>query len=259
MNKIENIKGLLIDLEGVLYSDNKVIDGSIETIDKLRKKYKIRFLTNTTTTSRNSIFKKLINLEFNLKEDDIFTPSIAINHFLKNNNINNIFLMTNPDLVPDFKNFIIDDKSPKAVIIGDIYKEFNWITLNHVFQLINNNECLLIALHKNKYCMREDTISLDLGPFISALEYASNKNEVVIGKPEKDFFDLAINSLNLNKDEILMIGDDIISDIKGSKDNLIKAIQVKTGKYQKHDENSNFIQPDIRIKSINDLPNVINN
>ena len=56
-----------------------------------------------------------------------------------------------------------------------------------------------------------------------------------------------------------MIGDDIISDIKGSKDNLIKAIQVKTGKYQKHDENSNFIQPDIRIKSINDLPNVINN
>ena len=38
MNKIENIKGLLIDLEGVLYSDNKVIDGSIETIDKLRKK-----------------------------------------------------------------------------------------------------------------------------------------------------------------------------------------------------------------------------
>ena len=71
--------------------------------------------------------------------------------------------------------------------------------------------------------------------------------------------DLAINSLNLNKDEILMIGDDIISDIKGSKDNLIKAIQVKTGKYQKHDENSNFIQPDIRIKSINDLPNVINN
>ena len=107
--------------------------------------------------------------------------------------------------------------------------------------------------------MREDTISLDLGPFISALEYASNKNAVVIGKPEKDFFDLAINSLNLNKDEILMIGDDIISDIKGSKDNLIKAIQVKTGKYQKHDENSNFIQPDIRIKSINDLPNVINN
>ena len=164
-----------------------------------------------------------------------------------------------PDLVPDFKNFIIDDKSPKAVIIGDIYKEFNWITLNHVFQLINNNECLLIALHKNKYCKREDTISLDLGPFVSALEYASNKKAIVIGKPEKDFFDLAINSLNLNKDEILMIGDDIISDIKGSKDNLIKAIQVKTGKYQKHDENSNFIQPDIRIKSINDLPNVINN
>ena len=259
MNKIENIKGLLIDLEGVLYSDNKVIKGSIETIDKLRKKFKIRFLTNTTTTSRNSIFKKLINFKFNLKEEDIFTPSIAINYFLNKNKIKNIFLMTNSNLSPDFKNFIIDNKSPQAVIIGDIYKEFNWASLNHVFQLIRNNECLLIALHKNKYCKREGRIALDLGPFVTALEYASNKNAIVIGKPEKDFFDLAIRSLNLNKNEILMIGDDIISDIKGSKDNFIKAIQVKTGKYQEQDENPNFIQPDIRIKSINDLPNVINN
>ena len=46
---------------------------------------------------------------------------------------------------------------------------------------------------------------------------------------------------------------DLFQKQKTSKDNLIKAIQVKTGKYQKHDENSNFIQPDIRIKSINDL------
>ncbi len=259
MNKLENIKGLLIDLEGVLYSDNKVIDGSIETIDKLREKFKIRFLTNTTTTSRNSIFKKLIDLKFNLKEEDIFTPSIAINDFLIKNKINNIFLMTNSHLVPDFKNFIIDDKSPQAVIIGDIYKEFNWTSLNHVFQLIKDNECLLIALHKNKYCKRNGKIALDLGPFVTALEYASNKNAIVIGKPEKDFFDLAIRSLDLNKNEILMIGDDIISDIKGSKDNSIKAIQVKTGKYQEQDENSVFIQPDIRIRSINDLPNVINN
>ena len=60
MTKISEIKGLLIDLEGVIYSSNEIIKGSVNTISKLKKNFKIRYLTNTTTTSRNSIFNKLI-------------------------------------------------------------------------------------------------------------------------------------------------------------------------------------------------------
>ena len=37
MTEITDVKGLLIDLEGVLYSDNKLITGSIEAIKELRK------------------------------------------------------------------------------------------------------------------------------------------------------------------------------------------------------------------------------
>ena len=108
-------------------------------------------------------------------------------------------------------------------------------------------------MHKNKYCKRNDKISLDLGPFVSAIEYATSKEAIIIGKPSKEFFDLAINSLNLNKDEIIMIGDDINADIGGSKSQNISAIQVKTGKYQQNDESDHFIQPDYRIDSIADL------
>ena len=50
-----------------------------------------------------------------------------------------------------------------------------------------------------------------------------------------------------------MIGDDIFSDIGGAKSNNIKAIQVKTGKYQLKDESQEIIQPDYRINSIADL------
>ena len=51
MTEFTDVKGLLIDLEGVLYSDNKLITGSIEAIKELRKNnLKLRFLTNTTTT-----------------------------------------------------------------------------------------------------------------------------------------------------------------------------------------------------------------
>ena len=50
-----------------------------------------------------------------------------------------------------------------------------------------------------------------------------------------------------------MIGDDIISDIKGAKDFGIQSIQVKTGKFQKEDCSNKFIQPDQRIDSIVNL------
>ena len=59
--------------------------------------------------------------------------------------------------------------------MGDIYKNFNWEILDRIFKLIYLNNAALIALHQNKYCMRNENVSLDLGPFVKAIEYASNK------------------------------------------------------------------------------------
>lgn len=253
VNIFNNIKGLLIDLEGVIYSEDKIIDNSIETITKLKKKFKIKYLTNTTTKSRQLIYQKLHKLNLPLAEIDIFSPSIAINDFLNQKKIKKIYLMAEPEIEEDFNHFILDDENPEAIIIGDIYKKFNWDSLNKVFELLNNSKAILLALHKNKYCKRNNKIALDLGPFIQALEYASSKNAIVIGKPEKKFFDIAINSLNLNKNEVIMIGDDIIADIQGAKNHNIKAIQVRTGKFRSEDISIKYIQPDLRLDSLKDL------
>ena len=78
MEIFNKTKGLLIDLEGVLYVGDELIPHSIETIKKLKERFLIRYLTNTTTTSRNSIFQKLKSMNLPLDENDIFTPSIAI-------------------------------------------------------------------------------------------------------------------------------------------------------------------------------------
>ena len=53
-----------------------------------------------------------------------------------------------------------------------------------------------------------------------------------------------------------MIGDDINSDVVGSINANLKAIQVKTGKFQKKDVD-NVIQPHHRIESIADLPKLL--
>ena len=77
-----------------------------------------------------------------------------------------------------------------------------------------------------------------------------------MGKPEKNFFDLAVKDLDIINDKILMIGDDITSDIEGSINANLKAIQVKTGKFQEKDLEYSF-QPHYRIESINELPKLL--
>ena len=70
---------------------------------------------------------------------------------------------------------------------------------------------------------------------------------------------MAIENKRVSKNEVVMIGDDIESDIKGEKDFGIKTIQVKTGKYKETDSDNKFTQPDERIESIVDVVNLLKN
>ena len=75
----------------------------------------------------------------------------------------------------------------------------------------------LIALEKDRYWMDRDGLSLSAGPFVSALEFATGKHAVVMGKPSRSFFELALMDMDLRPEEVAMIGDDIFTDIAGAQ------------------------------------------
>ena len=75
----------------------------------------------------------------------------------------------------------------------------------------------LIALEKDRYWMAPDGLSLSAGPFVAALEYATGKTATVVGKPSEAFFDLALEDMGLCRDQVAMIGDDIITDTGGAQ------------------------------------------
>ena len=257
MKEITGVKGLLIDLEGVLYSDNNLIPGSLEVIKELKKNsLKLRFLTNTTTAPRKIIFNKLYDFGFDIEEKEIFTPIIATKNYLRENRVKRIALITNIEIIEEFNDYEITQKNPEAVIMGDIYKNFKWDILDRIFKLVYLQNAALIALHQNKYSMRDGEVSLDLGPFVKAIEYSSGKKSILMGKPEKNFFDLAVKDLGISNDNILMIGDDISSDIEGSINANLKAVQVKTGKFQIKDLKFST-QPHYLIDSIAELPKLL--
>ena len=223
------IKGLLIDLDGTLYVEGEPVPGCREALTKLRSSgLLLRFVTNTTRKPRREVLLGLRSMGFEAEEAEIFTPARAAALVLRNRRC---YPLVADSLLEDLEGMVPDDESPEYVLVGDLGEGFTYARLNATFRhLMGGAE--LLALQKNRYWRRENGLSLDAGPFVAALEYASGKTAAVVGKPEKEFFRLALKDLgDLKTQEVAMVGDDPEADVAGAKDAGLKGVQVKTGKY----------------------------
>jgi ribonucleotide monophosphatase NagD (HAD superfamily) len=88
---------------------------------------------------------------------------------------------------------------------------------------------------------------------VKALEYATGREAVVMGKPATAFFDTAVSMLGCETGECLMVGDDIRGDIAGSQACGLKAALVRTGKFSASDLETEIV-PDLILDSICGLP-----
>lgn len=112
----------------------------------------------------------------------------------------------------------------------------------------------LIAVQRNLYWQNDDGLSLDAGPFITALETAAGVEATVVGKPAAQFFEGAAARLGLPLSEIAMIGDDLLSDVGGAQEAGAHGVLVRTGKFRSSDLESSTVRPDVVLDSIAQLP-----
>jgi HAD superfamily hydrolase (TIGR01458 family) len=155
-------------------------------------------------------------------------------------------------LLEDLEGVTLSQVRPDYVLVGDLGEGFTYDRLNAAFRYLMDGAALL-ALQRNRYWRKEDGLSLDAGPFVAALEYASGKSATVIGKPERGFFQLALEELGLEPNEVAMVGDDAEADVAGAQEAWLKGIQVKTGKYRPGAEG----EPDLVLDSFAGLPEAL--
>lgn len=245
-----SFKAVLCDIGGVLYVGDRVVEGAVEAIDRLKENYPVRFLTNTTQKTADQVVKKLRDLGFHIEPHEIITALNVTRTFLEQQRSSAYFILTN-----DAEKFFDDlgDLSKRYVVIGDAQDNFSYQNMNAAFrQLQEGSE--LIAAAKNRYFKNEDgTLSMDAGCFVSALEYASGQEARIIGKPSREFYHLACDGMGISPEDIVMIGDDIESDILGAQNAGLRAILVRTGKFSPNDL-TRGIKPDKIIDSISCLP-----
>jgi HAD superfamily hydrolase (TIGR01458 family) len=140
----------------------------------------------------------------------------------------------------------------RYVVVGDLGEAWDFPTLNRAFRLLHSSvEAELIALGLTRFWQADDGLRLDTAPYVAALECATGRKPVVLGKPAERFSHAAAEKLGLAPGEILMIGDDVRVDVGGAQQAGLKGALVKTGKYRAGDENAG--SPDYVIDSIADL------
>ena len=188
----------------------------------------LRYVTNTTRKPRSAVYERLTSLGFDVEEDDILTPARVAARWVRDRTC---FPLVDEALLEDLDNVSLADETPDYVLVGDLGEGFTYGRLNEAFRMLMDGTELL-ALQRNRYWSTGGELSLDAGPFVAALEYASGKTATVVGKPEQSFFRLALESLELESAEVAMVGDDPESDVAGAQAAGLYGIQVKTGKYR---------------------------
>ena len=244
------VRGLLVDLDGTLYVGDEPVEGAREVIGKLKAGgLKIRYVTNTTRRPRREVGEQMLSLGFEVEEAEIFTPARAAAGLIGEKSC---YPLVDESLLEDLQGVALTELHPDHVLVGDLGEGFAYTRLNAAFRCLMDGADL-IALQRNRYWRTGGELSLDAGPFVAALEYASGKTATVVGKPEESFFRLALEDLRLRPHEVAMVGDDAEADVAGAQAAGLKGVQVKTGKYRPGVEGT----PDLLLDSIASLPEML--
>ena len=244
-------KGLLLDLDGTLYVGGAPIPGAREALSRLGAAgIPYRYVTNTTRKPRREVVCGLRELGFPVSEDLVVTPAVAANAFLEGRRCH---ALVAESLVEDLADVTLGGSgAPEYVLVGDLGRGFDYVRLNTAFRhLMDGAE--FVALQRNRFGQEADGLSLDAGPFVAALEYASGKTATVVGKPEPAFFGAAVRDLGLEAKDVAMVGDDPETDVAGAQAAGLRGIQVKTGKYRPGSTG----EPNAEIEDIAGLPEIL--
>ena len=200
---------------------------------------------------------RLGGMGFAIREGEILTPAVAAAAMLRSEE-KPAFLVTTDDVRRDFINagIALSDERPDTVVIGDAGDRFTYGLLNRAMRMVLDGADL-IALEKDRTWMGADGVMLSAGPFVAALEYATGKEAVCVGKPSPGFFAAALDGLGVPARDAAMVGDDVETDIRGAQRCGMQGILVRTGKFREETLAASGIHPDLVIDSVARLPEIL--
>ncbi len=243
---LTGVRALLLDLDGVLVLKGEPLPGAAEAVRVLlRRGIPFRVLTNSSLWARDTLAGRLAAAGLPIEPGSLVTAlSASADLAARRWSGRPVYVLSSRDALREFEGQrLLDDEaaladaaSAAAVIVGDAGPAFTWPRLNAAFRLVLGG-ARLVAMHRNRWWLTPDGVTIDSGAFVRALEFATGRRALLVGKPAPGIFDAAYASLgrpgagpDLPRQAVLMVGDDLRSDVAGARRSGLRAAFVLSGK-----------------------------
>ena len=250
MAPMAGVRGLLLDLDGVLVLQGKAIPGAQEAMAEIdRRGIPYRVVTNTSLVSRLALSTWGKSLGLRIPPERIMSAlSCSAGYTARTFPGRALFVIASEDARAEFAGQKLlsgteaDRKGAEAaaVVIGDSPDEATYDNLNRAFRLIRGG-AQLIAMHKNRWWLTPAGPTLNSGAYVAGLEYAASVKALVLGKPSEDFFREASSALleeisassggRPGRGDIAMVGDDLWTDVLSAQRLGLRGVFVLSGKH----------------------------
>jgi HAD superfamily hydrolase (TIGR01450 family) len=254
-------EGLLLDIDGVLVTSWKALPGAVEALEEIADTGLPRmFLTNTTSKSRAQIAEALTDVGFKVRDDEIVTAAVLTAEYLRTKHPSKRVVVFNEGAVnEDMAGVDLVDDDPEVVVFGGAGPSFTHELLSRALGWMIDG-VPTIAMHRSLTWSTSSGPKIDTGVYLEGLQKATGKKIRAIGKPSPLGFRSAVEMLGVgDPGGVVMVGDDMYSDVLGAQKTAITGVLVRTGKFLPEQLEAlvkdEFGQvPDHVIDSIADLP-----
>ena len=256
------IRGVLFDLDGVLYNGEDPIPGAAGAVEKVRQSgVATLFVTNTTSRPRGALVAKLAKFGIRAAPGDILTPPVAAAAWIRSRGGGAAALFVPDGTRAEFAGLeAADDEAVGYVVIGDLAAAWDYHRLNKAFRLLHGRpERRLVALGLTRFWQSSDGANLDVAPVRGRSGMRDRLRGHRDGQAQQGVLLASGPSrLGLPPGDLLMIGDDLRVDVLGAQGAGLRSALVRTGKFRPSDLDGDE-RPDWVLDSARDLPALLAN
>ena len=255
-------KFFLLDMDGTIYLDNDLFDGTIDFLNRVKANGgRYLFVTNNSSKSTDAYVKKLSSIGIEASDEDFLTSTDATILYIKEKyqgrkfysfgtaSFTDQLAKAGIDVVTE----LVDDID--GIVMGND-NELNFKKLEDACKLLLN-DIIYIATNPDWVCPTAFGYVPDCGSVAEMLWRATGKRPHFIGKPRPEMLTLAMSKYGYTKEESVMIGDRVYTDIASGYNAGIDTIFVLSGEGTMKDAENSDTPPTYIFNSIMDVYNEI--
>lgn len=231
MGRLADKKGFICDMDGVIYHGDRLVEGSREFVHWLKSAGKrFLFLTNSSAKSPLELKKKLGHLGIEVGEDHFITSAQATASFLASQNPGvGVYVMGESGLINALyeTGFHMDNINPEYVVVGES-RSYNYEQIELAIRLVLKG-AKLIGTNSDVTGPSEKGVAPACRALVAPIEMATGRKAYFIGKPNPLIMRHAIKRINCRREDTLIIGDRMDTDIIAGIESEIETVLVLSG------------------------------